>query len=352
METELIIRSITFFTKRISDTIGLENEYNKATSVLDRVARELVYHGYNVFTKRISFPGLSRELINRLLEHVGKDILVSIGYSRISRKEIVEFAYNGLYIPVLHDTEPNMNDAREYSKIFHEAASRDPVAATRIAIGFHGRDFITPYFPDSSSSGENSIGLAFIYPKLLVNKVKANIDIHSAFKEVYAEMYKVFEITKNISGLPVYIDYSLSPWMDNSVAELYEISGFPILEPGSLYYTWILNNVINASSQNNIRVGFNKVMLPYAEDSLLIKMGEEKKLRARDFILYASTCVAGVDMIVVPEDTEKLAQLIASTMALARVKNEPVSLRSIPVPGKPGDIVDLKRFGKIPIINY
>lgn len=353
LNADLIIRAITFFTSRIEVLKDVENEFKIAEEVLNQVEKTLREHGYEVFTKRVSLPGGVKELVYKLVDYAGKGMLVSVGYLKgPSPVDVVNLAMSGLYVPVLHAREPNIDDAKMYSQIFHEAALKDPLSATRITIGFHNEDFQTPYFPDSSSKGFRAIGLAFLYPRYLVRLFKKGLDLDKAFKRVFNEVEKIADIVKNASQLPVVVDYSLSPWTSNSVAELYSVTGCSLLEPGAQYYTWLINKCIQNYSNQHLRTGFNEVMLPYAEDQVLVEYGANGLIRARDFLAYAATCVAGLDMVVVPESREKFAQLVASTMAIAYIKSRPLAFRAIPVAGLPGDTVDLKRFGKVPVIPY
>lgn len=353
LSADFTIRAITIFTSRIERLQDVENEFKIAEETLDRVEKALKEHGYEVFTKRVSLPGGPKELIYKLTDYASRGVLVSIGYSKALKPvDVVDLATSGLYVPVLHVKEPSIDDARTYSQIFHEAALKDPLSATRIAIGFHDEGFQTPYFPDSSSKGFRAVGLAFLYPRCLVRLVKNGLDLSEAFRYVFSEIKKVADIVKGSSQLPVVVDYSLSPWMSNSVAEVYSVIGCPLLEPGVQYYTWLMNKCIQNYSDQSLRVGFNEVMLPYAEDLLLVEYGANGLIRARDFLAYAATCVAGLDMVVVPENREKFTQLVASAMTIAYIKSRPLALRAIPVASLPGDTVNLKRFGKVPVIPY
>lgn len=349
----IVVRALTFFTLKVFNKNDLNEEVQFARRVLKYLENELKKLGIDVFTKRVSFAGLSRELSLELLNYDHEDLLISIGYlDKLETDDIIQLTESGLYVPLLYDQEPNLEKAKMLSKIIHRVAEKDPMASTRISIGFHDRNFQTPYFPDSSSRGYRSIGLSFIYPNYLVSNVQSNYTLESSFIKVFDEFQRIAITVSKQSGLPVYIDYSLSPWMENSVVKLYNVLGFKILEPGSLYLTWILNKYIDAYSNKSLRTGFNEVMLPYAEDILLLEYGAKGLIKARDFLFYASTCVAGVDMIVVPEDETTLALLIASGMALSKVKQRPMSFRAIPVQSKPGDFIELGKFGKIPVIQY
>ena len=346
------VRALTFFTGSISSRRELEEEFSLATSTLINVEKSLVERGYKVFTKRISFPGLTRELSLRLVEYSGKVFLISTGYSKLTREDIVELTANGIYTPILHSTSPSSEKAEEYVETIIEASRRSLLAATKIAIGFHSEDFVTPYFPDSSSPGSRFIGISLLYPKILLELLRSIGSLEEAFRAVFSEVERIVSIVKDTSRLSVKVDHSLSPWMSESVAEIYEYSGYSLLDPGALYYTWLLNKYISEYSNSEIKIGFNEVMLPYTEDYKLLEYGEQGLLTARKLLYYASTCVAGLDMVIVPEDKEKLKRLILDAMSLSVTKRKPMSLRAIPVPEKPGDKIDLGIFGKVTVIEY
>ncbi|QOR94179.1 DUF711 family protein [Thermosphaera chiliense] len=351
----LVVRAVTYFST--SRHIGnAYNEIVEAESLLKSVEKSLSKHGYSVFTKRLSFPGLDPRSAEKIVEYLaGSDLLVSIGYQKIRRlglEDAVYFTGNGFYVPILYNGEDPLVFANKASEIITRAAEQNPVNATRIALGFHSKDFTTPYFPDSSTTGKARLALAFLYPKALIGETGENIDIQTAFERVFAEIHRVAKLVEEQTGIPVKIDYSLSPWMENSVADLFEKLGYSLLQPGANYAINLLNSLIRKYMDKERAVGFNEVMLPYAEDSLLVKYGSEKLLRARDFLLFASTCVAGVDMIVIPSEKRSLMKLILDTYALRLVKKKPLAFRAIPVPGNPGDSLEMGKFGKPVILGY
>ena len=347
------IRALTFFTGNASSVFELRKELEHAIEILQLAESRLSELGYKVFTKRVSFPGLSAHLAFKLLDMLEKGVLASTGYSRdLSLNDVAELASQGIYVPILHRSEPSIDHAKKYSEIIHSASKRSYVAATRISVGFHQEDFVTPYYPDSSSPGRRFIGLALLYPDLLLELLKQGLELEESVKLVLESVEPIIRLLKSLTGLEVYVDYSLSPWMESSVAGIYEVLGYSVLSPGAAYLTWLVNKYITEYSNPDARVGFNEVMLPYAEDSLLMKYGAQGLLKARDFLVYASTCVAGVDMIVVHEDVHTLAKLIASTMALARVKNRPLPFRAIPGSENPGEVAYIERFGHVPVLNY
>lgn len=349
-----IVRSLTYFVGKAEDVGALRDKIEGALALLQGLERRLADSGLEVFTKRIALDKYRDGAADVLLEASRSGVLVSVGYvpgKAVERVDVVELAGGGLYVPILH-----MGDiaerSRAYAKVITKAAEGDPVAATRISVGFHGEDFRTPYFPDSSSAGSEGIGLSFLYPHLILERVRKGAELREAFEQVFNEINNIAGLVAELSGMEVKVDYSLSPWMEKSVAQLLAEMGAHPLAPGASYGIHVLNKLIEELSPPGPRTGFNEVMLPYAEDGLLLKLGEEGLLRARDFLIYASSCVAGVDMVVVPMDLEKLAGLISDVAALAEVKRRPLGFRAIPVSASPGDKVRLGKFGEPAVIPY
>ncbi|RLG81753.1 MAG: DUF711 domain-containing protein, partial [Thermoprotei archaeon] len=240
------------------------------------------------------------------------------------------------------------------SSIIHRVSENDPVSATRIALAYHTDPLETPYFPDSTSSGKIGVGYSFLLPSTMKRYYREHGELNSFYKYLINIVEDLLKITKNKLGLErVLFDYSISPWMENSVVDLIEAMGYKFLSPGFNYGVYRLNEIIQEIARIAGRAtGFNEVMLPYAEDSLLIKAGREGILRASTLLAYTATCVAGPDMIVIPSSKRELARFILDTYSIWRVKRRPMALRAIPVSGLAGDTIDLGKFGKVPIINY
>ncbi|MEM4879513.1 MAG: DUF711 family protein [Desulfurococcaceae archaeon] len=349
----IIVRAITYFTRKVENLDDIRDEIEHGLNVIDEIHELLVKRGYMVFTKRVALPPGSLKVVSKAIEYLDEDVLLSAGFiENGNEKDIVESALNGVYTPILHNGPLDIIKARRYSNIIHEASSQDPVAATRISIGFHETGFLTPYFPDSSSRGERAIGLAFLYPNALLKLLEKGMSVEWAIETLFREFDRLALEIRGEVGLDTYIDYSLSPWMENSVVKVFRAIGADVARPGFNYTLNLVNNLIEKHVDQGLKTGFNEVMLPYAEDLELMRLGESGLLRARDFLLYASTCVAGVDMIVVPEDVETLARLIADTASIAIVKRKPTGFRAIPVGEKPGNRVKLGKFGEITVIDY
>jgi uncharacterized protein (UPF0210 family) len=253
----------------------------------------------------------------------------------------------GFYISFngLRAVEKNL--VKDISKFIHNASSRNPICATRIAVGFHKEPLQTPYFPDSTSIN-GGIGLSFLYPSFIMKNLEHGLAwAFNEFKRIVGELANYLEDM----GFKVFMDYSLSPWMEESIIDLLQRMGYLTAQPGFNYGILLLNKEI-WRIVDKYAAGFNEVMLPYAEDNGLKRLGENGLIRAKDLLLYAATCVSGPDMLVIPADEEKLASFIKDVYAVYAVKKRPLATRLIPVSNRPGDKVSLGRFGETPVISY
>lgn len=237
---------------------------------------------------------------------------------------------------------------REYSLFIQilERLSQNPQLCTRIAFAIDN-PILTPYFP-AASSPENGfgIGAALLYVNDLLNVQ----DISQKVKEVFLRAYSVIdEISTRLNAECYGVDLSLSPWMEESVAVLIEkIKGKPFNEGGTHKAIFSLNHLIKAISNQYRCIGFNEVMLPYAEDLRLMRLGEDGLLDVYDLISLASVCVAGLDMVVVPY--EGFEDILWDTYAVLKCKRQPSGVRVVPVKASPRVRINLGRFGEVPVM--
>lgn len=345
------VRSITVFLDPWNVERNIEEEIVGSIDLLEKTSKALREYGLEPWTARISFPANSILLFKRIVEKVdAKRFLTSLGFTDFDSSmsdTYLDALEKGFFLSFNGLRTLEKNVVEDLSIFIHNASSRNPLYATRIAIGFHESPLQTPYFPDSTSLSRG-VGLSFIYPSFIISRLEKGLEkAFDEFKKIVVNAVNHLERR----GFNVYVDYSLSPWMEDSVIELAEKIGYQVCCPGFNYGILQLNREIKRILDDH-EIGFNEVMLPYAEDNRLKRLGEEGLIRARDFLLYGSTCVAGPDMIVTPANKEKLACFIRDVYAIYAIKKRPLATRIIPVSGKPGDKIDLKLFGEVSIIPY
>ena len=84
------------------------------------------------------------------------------------------------------------------------------------------------------------------------------------------------------------------------------------------------------------KAGFNGLMLPVLEDSILAQRTIEGTLTVKDLLLYSCVCGTGLDTVPLPGDVsaEQIAALLADIATLSIRLDKPLTGRLMPVPGK------------------
>lgn len=352
-----VVRSVTVFTGRISSWTRSEirSVVEECLTLLDRVRSSLEEAGYSIWSLRISFsepsPSIYGSIADIVSDYIDGGIFVSLGgfrVRRVTRENILSVVSRGYYLP-LYPEGPD--DVVEAARMIYPVSLDNPIYGTRIALSLYGGPMESPYFPISTSLGGVRVGLSLLYPGILL---KAFLEsglagvpkcIDSISRGLHDAMPR---------GISYGIDYSISPWMDESVVPLIEaVSGSRIGLPGFLTGIRTLNSILyNTVSRDPAAIGFNEVMLPYAEDNKLKDAGGRGVVRARDFLLYSTACVAGPDMIVVPPDMNEFISYYRDAYTIAMVKKRPMGIRLIATPQKPGDKIDLDMFGKVTVLQW
>jgi uncharacterized protein (UPF0210 family) len=265
---------------------------------------------------------------------------------------------SGIYVCVNADFQQSF---RRVAEAILKISQKNPILLSRMAVKLgYSKEFLTPYFPLSVNvKFREGLALALLYSTDLlesyrINGIKGLTD--RACKLMIRSEACGLEVSSKL-GIEFYgVDYSVSPWMENSSARLVEeISGVPIPEPGSIAAVAELNKAIKeAALKANVKsTGFCELMLPVAEDNVLKQRALEGRLRLRDLIALSTACVAGVDMVVIPaEDSLKHVEgLLKDVFKIAELKGRVVGVRVIPhYSVRPGESVDLGLFGKVPVI--
>ncbi len=353
-----VIRSVALFLDKDKLLDANWHTYvEERINWFEETINTIISKGYKLFTKRVILPDLPVEKKVKVLDIINsEEILVSIGrvfLDTFVQKTVVDLVEQGYYVSLYGLEKDPVKNAYMASEIIHKASSNDPVYATRIAVALHNELLETPYFPDTTSSGVEGVGFSFLFPKHMISYIEEHGDLDGYINLLADTVKELRELVKARGINRVFFDYSISPWMDDSVVELIEKLGYKLLSPGFNYGVYLLKKFIdNAVAKIGFSKGFNEVMLPYAEDNLLKKAGEMKLLKARDLLLYSVSCVAGPDMLVVPESIGDLARFILDTYSIYLIKRRPLALRVIPVSMDIGDKLKLGKFGLVHVIGY
>ena len=162
------------------------------------------------------------------------------------------------------------------------------------------------------------------------------------------------------------VDVSLAPTprVGDSVGEILQVMGIAAIgAPGSTAAVALLNDAVKKGglfASSNVG-GLSGAFIPVSEDQALSNAVREGTLNLEKLEAMTSVCSVGLDMVVVPGDTdaETLAAIIADEMAIGVVNGKTTAVRIIPAPGKrPGDravfgglfgeayVVDVRNVGK------
>ena len=103
-----------------------------------------------------------------------------------------------------------------------------------------------------------------------------------------------------------------------------------------------------------MKTGFNGLMFPVLEDSILAARSVEGNFSIKDLLMYSAVCGTGLDTIPLPGDitVDEIEPLLMDIAALSLRLNKPLTARLMPVPGlKSGEMTqfdfDFFKNGKI-----
>lgn len=167
-------------------------------------------------------------------------------------------------------------------------------------------------------------------PSLLTHWLYETLQTHNAPYESIARSF-----ARQHSLLYTGMDYSPAPLGDDSIVAALELCGYgPFGSPGTLTCIAALTAALKKLEPSS--PGYNGVMLPVLEDTLLGQRWAEKRVNVQQLLLYSAICGTGLDTIPLPGDTpaEAIAHLLLDVATLALRLAKPLSARLFPVPGK------------------
>jgi uncharacterized protein len=143
------------------------------------------------------------------------------------------------------------------------------------------------------------------------------------------------------------IDFSLAPYPGpaTSLGAAIEQLGVRLGGAGMVGAVALVMNAIEAA--NFPHCGFNGLMLPVLEDSLMGQRAAEGALGLKDLLLYSALCGTGLDCIPLPGDVSEdvLAAILLDVAALGLRLDKPLTARLMPLPGKAaGDPVAFPQY--------
>jgi len=164
------------------------------------------------------------------------------------------------------------------------------------------------------------------------------------------------EISKK-TGLEFFgFDFSPAPFpVDHcSLGGAIEATGVRLGYHGAVAAAAILASTLEKGQWK--KVGFNGMMMPVLEDSILATRTEDAAFGIKDLLLYSTMCGTGLDTVPLPGDAtpEQLSAVLLDVAAIALRLNKPLTARLMPIPGKKaGDMTgfDFEFFANGRVMN-
>jgi hypothetical protein len=363
------IRSITCFCSPLSQ------EFLNSLDLLARLANAFrtrcISSGWEVQTARLAttpiwqFTEGKNEVarikeMEKVSKAAGFDYL-SIGPARLSDLQTYEripeilgatdSVFCSAFLTHPH-TGVNRNAVRACARVIHSSAqvSPDGFANLRFCAMSHVRPF-TPFFPAAYSYGpEPAFAVAVECADTAVSAFAGAADIqegrarlleslNGAGAELSAD---AISISREFGVAFKGIDFSLAPFPEDwcSIGKALESMGVAqIGYMGSLSSAAILADALERGTWP--RTGFNGLMLPVLEDSVLAERSASGHFSIKDLLMISAVCGTGLDTVPLPGDTsgEKIEALLLDIASLSQRLGKPLTARLMPVPGlKSGDL--------------
>lgn len=338
-----MIRALTF---NIKNTDSIEEVLSLALSIRDSVEAM----GIKVWGVRLTLSGnVDDRVFDKLCD---ENIIFSAYQSRIYSVGVEELknalrcgnSYASIIVTRRKEVRRAVNILREVARDLGIEAT------TRLAFSI-GAPIETPYYPLSVPL-RSGVTVALRYVDLLAsNPMSKWVEVAAGFLRKVENTVK--EAARKHGVRYLGIDASLSPWMEESVVPIIErVSRSPFPSVGSAWAVHHINEAImSAVKSAGIKsVGFNELMLPVGEDRKLLELASQRKIRLRDLTYLAAYCVAGVDMVAVPDDPDLLSTIMLDALAAHKVKGRVVGMRVLPDVNGSG-FVETRMFGKIPTVK-
>ncbi len=244
--------------------------------------------------------------------------------------------------------------ARACARIITQAAQLTPDGFTNLRFGAlanlnpHG-----PFLPGAYHAGERpAFALAVECADLAVSALRKAESLAAARQKLVTALEDAATVltARAVHLSQKYgvdfkgIDFSLAPYPQDwcSLGGALEALGVPALGLlGSAGAAAFLADTLDRGRW--LRTGFNGLMLPVLEDSVLALRAAEGTLSLKDLLIYATMCGAGLDTIPLPGDAspEQIYSVLVDVAAIALRLNKPLIARLMPMPGKQaGDTVE------------
>jgi uncharacterized protein (UPF0210 family) len=236
----------------------------------------------------------------------------------------------------------------EAAKVIHETANISPDGFANLRFAATANvDAGAPFLPAAfhRAGTHSAYAIAVECADVVLKGFTGQTSLETARKSVLNQLQEAAEklvtLIISIDGYSNFdflgFDFSPAPFPEEwcSLAGAIEaVSGAHVGSAGSLAAAAVIADMLDRGDWK--RVGFNGLMLPVLEDSVLAARAESGELSVRDLLLYSAVCGTGLDTVPLPEDTpvNDLAALLMDVGALSVRLGKPLTARLMPLPGK------------------
>ena len=356
------IRSITYF---FNPGFPLDDAKLRAADDFLLVAKSACQNaGYEVQTTRLATPSFTRILAGAV------DKTPTLAFQLASAMETMDAGYASLgpALPEFPESYAILPEAIAVNKnIFFTGVMAAPQTgislpaikacadvivrcATIEPNGFANLQFAAianvgagvPFLPAAyHDSDEPAFALALEAADLGVDAFDGQRTVEEGRKTLITSLEthgkKLTQIAKTLQVKFLGLDFSLAPFPDDSVSLGGAMEGFGVPKVG-LHGSLAAAAILAESTQiaDFPHTGFNGMMMPVLEDSVLAKRAAEGALTVKDLLLYSAVCGTGLDTVPLAGDVtrEQIAALLLDVAALSTRLAKPLTARLMPIPGK------------------
>lgn len=326
-----------------------QDDYIKIAHAMDNISEEIgidLIGGYSAIVTK-GFTKGTEKLIETIPEAIGLTKRVCSSVNVASTKAGINFDAINIVSRVIKELayKTKDNDSFGCAKfvVFANAPDDNPFMAG----AFHG-----------SGEPETAINIGISGPgvikRALETKKDADIgEIYETIKRMAFKITRAGQIVGEYASKKLHIPFGIvdlslapTPRKNDSIAEIIEEIGVnKVGGYGSTFCLGILNDAVKKGGAMAAKYvgGLSGAFIPVSEDLGMVEGVKNDSLSLEKLEAMTAVCSVGLDMIIIPGDTEKevIAGLIADEMAIGVYNNKTTAVRVIPAYGKKtGDVVE------------
>ncbi len=203
-----------------------------------------------------------------------------------------------------------------------------------------------PFFPAAyhAANSRPAFSLAIECADAVVSAFKGQTSLAAARSQMLASMNgfaaqieELFRSSQPDGIQFLGFDFSPAPYPENGCSlggGVEAVLSGSIGPAGSLAAAAVIADTLDQGAW--LHAGFNGLMLPVLEDSILALRAAQGVLSVKDLLLYSTVCGTGLDTVPLAGDVSEpeIAALLFDIAALSVRLDKPLTARLMPIPGK------------------